>query len=60
MDDLKNLLFTLKRKIKETITQSDHIKGYLNKMNESLILIKRCFVILVFFAGLTVFMIEWL
>ena len=40
--------------------QSDHIKGYLNKMNESLVLIKRCFVILVFFAGLTVFLTEWL
>jgi hypothetical protein len=46
MDDFKNLLFTLKRKITETITQSDHIKGYLNKMNDSLILIKRCFVAL--------------
>ena len=46
MDDFKNLLFTLKRKIKETITQSDHIKGYLNKMNDFLILIKRCFVAL--------------
>ena len=40
--------------------QSDQIKGYLNKMNDSLDLIKRCFVILVFLAGLTVFLSEWL
>ena len=60
MDDLKNLLFNLKRKIKETISQSDHIKLYLAKMNDSLVLIKRCFVIVVFLAGLTVFLTEWL
>jgi uncharacterized coiled-coil DUF342 family protein len=60
MDDLKNLLFNLKRKIKETISQSDQIKSYLNKMKDSLDLIKRCFVIVVFFAGLTVFLTEWL
>ena len=60
MDDLKNLLFNLKRKIKETISQSDHIKLYLAKMNVSLVLIKRCFVIVVFLAGLTVFLTEWL
>ena len=40
--------------------QSDQIKGYLNKLNGSLFLIKRCFVILVFLAGLTVFLTEWL
>ena len=40
--------------------QSDQIKGYLNKLNNSLVLIKRCFVILVFLAGLTVFLTEWL
>ena len=42
------------------IEQSDQIKGYLNKLNDSLFLIKRCFVILVFLAGLTVFLTEWL
>ena len=40
--------------------QSEQIKGYLNKLNDSLFLIKRCFVILVFLAGLTVFLTEWL
>ena len=40
--------------------QSDQIKGYLNKLNDSLFLIKRCLVILVFLAGLTVFLTEWL
>ena len=40
--------------------QSDQIKSYLNKMNDSLVLIKRCVVILVFLAGLTVFLTEWL
>ena len=60
MDDFKNLLFNLKRKIKETISQSGQIKSYLNKMNDSLVLIKRCVVILVFLAGLTVFLTEWL
>ena len=40
--------------------QSEQIKGYLNKLNDSLALIKRCFVILVFLAGLTVFLTEWL
>ena len=60
MDDFKNLLFNLKRKIKETISQSGQIKSYLNKMNDSLDLIKRCVVILVFLAGLTVFLTEWL
>ena len=42
------------------LSQSEQIKGYLNKMNDSLDLIKRCFVILVFLAGLTVFLTEWL
>ena len=40
--------------------QSEQIKGYLNKLNDSLVLIKRCVVILVFLAGLTVFLTEWL
>ena len=40
--------------------QSEQIKGYLNKLNDSLFLIKRCVVILVFLAGLTVFLTEWL
>ena len=40
--------------------QSEQIKGYLNKLNDSLDLIKRCIVILVFFTGLTVFLTEWL
>ena len=40
--------------------QSEQIKSYLNKLNDSLALIKRCFVILVFLAGLTVFLTEWL
>jgi len=52
MSILKDLLYRM--------GQSDHIKGYLNKMNDSLVLIKRCFVILVFLAGLTVFLTEWL
>ena len=60
MSELKNLLSSLTRKMNETISQSDQIKSYLNKMNDSLVLIKRCVVILVFLAGLTVFMIEWL
>ena len=52
MNELKVLLSKL--------GQSDQIEGYLNKMNDSLDLIKRCFVILVFLAGLTVFLTEWL
>jgi len=39
--------------------QSDQIRGYLNKINDSLILIKRCVVILVFLAGLIVFLSDW-
>ena len=42
------------------VGQSDEIKGYFNKMNDSLVLIKRCIVILVFLAGLAVFLTEWL
>ena len=60
MSELKNLLSSLTRKMNKTISQSDHIKGYLDKMNDSLDLIKRCVVILVFLAGLTVFLTEWL
>lgn len=60
MSELKNLLSSLTRKMNETISQSDQIKSYLNKMNDSLDLIKRCVVILVFLAGLTVFLTEWL
>ena len=40
--------------------QSDQIKSYLNKINDSLVLIKRCVVIIVFLAGLTVFLTEYL
>ena len=60
MSDLKNLLSRLTRQMNETLGQSDQIKSYLNKMNDSLVLIKRCFVILVFLAGLMVFLTEWL
>ena len=60
MSELKNLLSSLTRKMNETISESDQIKSYLNKMNDSLDLIKRCVVILVFVAGLTVFLTEWL
>ena len=51
MNDLKYLLSKL--------GQSDQIKSYLNKMNDSLYLIKRCFVILVLLSGLMVFLTEW-
>ena len=40
--------------------QSDQIKAYLNKINDSLALIKRCVVIIFFLAGLAVFLSEWL
>ena len=52
MSNLKDLL--------SRMGKSDQIKSYLNKMNDSLVLIKRCVVILVFLAGLTVFLTEWL
>ena len=52
MSNLKDLL--------SRMGQSDQIKSYFNKVNDSLFLIKRCFVILVFLAGLTVFLTEWL
>ena len=52
MNDLKYLLSKL--------GQSDQIKSYLNKMNDSLDLIKMCFVILVLLSGLTVFVTAWL
>ena len=60
MGELKNLLPSLTRKMNETISQSDQIKSYLNKIKDSLDLIKRCFVMLVFLAGLIVFLTEWL
>ena len=60
MSDLKNLLSKLTKNINKKISQSDQIKDYINKMNASLDLIKRCFVILVFLAGFIVFMTEWL
>ena len=52
MNDLKGLLSKL--------SQSDQIKSYLNKINDSLVLIKRCVVILVFLASLMVFLSKWL
>ena len=52
MNELKALLSRL--------GQSDRIKSYLYKMNDTLDLIKRCFVILVLLAGFTVFLTEWL
>jgi hypothetical protein len=58
MSDLKNLLSRLTRQMNETLGQSDQIKSYLNKMNDSLVLIKRCFVIIVFLAGLMVYLTE--
>ena len=55
MDDLRNLWRNLKRKIKQAISQSDQIKSYLDKIKDSVDLIKRCFVILVSLAGLMLF-----
>ncbi len=60
MSDLKNLLSRLTRQINKTIGQSDEIKSYLNKITDSLVLIKRCLVILLFLAGLIIFLTEWL
>ena len=51
MGELKVLLSKLSR--------SDQIKSYLNKIKDSLVLIKRCVVIIVFLAGLMVFLKEY-
>ena len=50
-----NLKYLLSR-----MGKPDEIKSYLNKINDSLFLIKRCVVILVFLAGLMIFLLEWL
>ena len=52
MNELKVLLSKLSR--------SDQIKSYLNKIKDSLVLIKRCVVIIVFLAGLMVFLREYI
>jgi hypothetical protein len=52
MSDLKELL--------SRMGQSDQFKSYLNKMNGSLVLIKRCFVLLVLLAGLTFFLTDYM
>ena len=52
MNELKVLLSKL--------SQSDQIKSYLNKINVSLVLIKRCVVIIVFLTGLMVFLTEYI
>lgn len=51
MGELKVLLSKLSR--------SDQIKSYQNKIQDSLVLIKRCVVIIVFLAGLMVFLKEY-
>ena len=51
MGELKVLLSKLSR--------SDQIKSYQNKIQDSLVLIKRCAVIIVFLAGLMVFLKEY-
>ena len=43
MSDLKDLL--------SRMGKSDEIKSYFNKINDSLVLIKRCVFVLVFLAG---------
>ena len=48
---MENLKYLLSR-----MGKSDEIKSYLNKINDSLVLIKRCVVILVCLAGLMVFL----
>ena len=58
MSDLKNLLSRLTRQMNGKMGQYDQIKSYLNKMNDSLVLIKKCVVILVFLAGLMVYLTE--
>jgi len=60
MSNLTNLLSRLTRQMNGTMGQSNQIKSYFNKMNDSLVLIKRCVVILVFLAGLMVYLTEWL
>ena len=60
MSDLTNLLSRLTKKMNGKMDQSDQIKSYFNKMNDSLVLIKRCVVVLVFLAGLMVYLTEWL
>ena len=42
------------------LSQSDQIISYHNKIKESLGLIKRCVVIIVFLAGLMVFLTEYI
>ena len=51
MGELKVLLSKLSR--------SDQIKSYQNKIQDSRVLIKRCVVIIVFLAGLMVFLKEY-
>jgi len=51
MDDLKELLYKM--------SQSDQIKSYFNKMKGSLVLIGKCFVLLVFLVGM-VFLSDYL
>ena len=46
MSDLKDLLYRM--------SKSDEIKSYFNKINDSLVLIKRCVFVLVFLAVLMV------
>ena len=46
MSNLKDLL--------SRMGKSDEIKSYFNKIHDSLVLIKRCFLVLVFLAGLMV------
>jgi len=60
MSDLTNLLSRLTRQMNGKMGQSNQIKSYFNKINDSLVLIKRCVVILVFLAGLMVYLTEWL
>ena len=54
------LNMSILKELLSRMDQSDQIKSYLNKVNDSLVLIKICVVILVFLAGLTVFLTEWL
>jgi len=45
------MLFALKELLSR-MGQSDQIKSYFNKMNVSLVLIGKCFVLLVFLVGM--------